>query len=179
MDKVHIVFKGRDHEGAPDVKGVFTTRSAAEQKVTELLARWHDEDGRPTYKPRGENECQNADVARIVDALEKDFLRLRGKPFDETLTLAIVGALRPAAGDLSEFFRGYSTFVATNAAKLEHVFAEYETDYRHLLLGQPESLLIFYLKEHNPSALEEHWPSSVPEKLLDGLGGVWVPADSV
>ena len=122
---------------------------------------------------------QNADVARIVDALEKDFLRLRGKPFDETLTLAIVGALRPAAGDLSEFFRGYSTFVATNAAKLEHVFAEYETDYRHLLLGQPESLLIFYLKEHNPSALEEHWPSSVPEKLLDGLGGVWVPADSV
>jgi hypothetical protein len=67
MDKVHIVFKGTDHE-AQDVKGVFTTRSAAEQKVTELLARRHDEDGRPTYKPRGENEwCHRGQYVLIEE----------------------------------------------------------------------------------------------------------------
>jgi hypothetical protein len=39
-----------------------------------------------------------ADVARIVDGVEKDFLRMRGMPFNEQLTVTFITALRPALG---------------------------------------------------------------------------------
>lgn len=116
-----------------------------------------------------------ADVARIIDAIERDFLRLRGRPFSEPLTLDVVEALRPLVGNVDAFLRAYLVFVETNDAKLVHVFSEYEDDFRHILLSQPESLLIFYLLGVDRPGLDERWPTSVPTKALDALSAVWAP----
>jgi ppGpp synthetase/RelA/SpoT-type nucleotidyltranferase len=119
-----------------------------------------------------------ADIARVIDAIEKDFLRLRGVPFNEQLTIAVVQALLPAAGGVDEFQRKYAAFVETNEEKLAHVFSEYQHELRHLLLGQPESILIFYLMDHDRPGLEARWPAQVPLKMLDGLDGVWVSSEA-
>jgi ppGpp synthetase/RelA/SpoT-type nucleotidyltranferase len=119
-----------------------------------------------------------ADAARIIDLIEKDFLRLRGATFNEQLTVTIVQALLPAVGAVEDFLPRYGIFVDANEEKLAYVFSEYEHDLRHLLLGQPESILIFYLMDHDRPALEERWPTQVPPKMLEALDGVWVPPES-
>jgi len=65
--------------------------------------------------------------------------------------------------------------VAENEAKLAHVFKDEYDDFRHILLGQPESLLLFYLLEHDRPGLEKNWPSRVPANTLDGVNDAWVP----
>jgi ppGpp synthetase/RelA/SpoT-type nucleotidyltranferase len=116
-----------------------------------------------------------ADVARMIDSFERDFLRLRGREFNEPLTLEIVEALRPLVGQIEQFLREYERFVGENDAKLAHVFKDEYDGFRHILLGQPESLLLFYLLEHDRPGLENRWPSRVPRTVLDGVMDVWVP----
>jgi hypothetical protein len=119
----------------------------------------------------------DARATEIVDAIEVDFLRLCGRTFDEDLTMLIVRALAPAAGDnVAAFLAGYREFVTTQNPKLEHVFTDYRDDFRHLLLSQPESILIFYLSEFAKPELEKHWPPEVPETMLDGLADIWIPS---
>jgi hypothetical protein len=117
-----------------------------------------------------------ADVARMIDVFERDFLRLRGRQFNEPLTLEIVEALRPLVGQIEQFLRDYGRFVGENEPKLAHVFKEEYDDFRHILLGQPESLLLFYLLDHDRPGLENRWPSRVPTTALDGIRDVWVPS---
>jgi hypothetical protein len=117
-----------------------------------------------------------ADVARVVDAAERDFLRLCGARFNEPLTQTVVTALQPAIGEVDVFLGEYHVFVEKNERKLDYVFNEYRKDFRHILLGQPESLIVFYLMEYDRPGLEAHWPEQVPAKALEGLYGVWVPA---
>jgi ppGpp synthetase/RelA/SpoT-type nucleotidyltranferase len=117
-----------------------------------------------------------ADVARMIDVFERDFLRLRGRQFNEPLTLEFVETLRPLVGEIEQFLRDYEQFVGKNEPKLEHVFKDEYDDFRHILLGQPESLLVFYLLDHDRPGLENKWPSRVPTTALDGIRDVWVPS---
>jgi hypothetical protein len=75
---------------------------------------------------------------KVLDAIEKDFLRLRGQEYNENLTGTIVKALLPALGETEAFLGKYTAFVEGNLAKITHVLSEYKGDMQHVFLSQSE-----------------------------------------
>jgi ppGpp synthetase/RelA/SpoT-type nucleotidyltranferase len=121
----------------------------------------------------------SAHTALVLEAIEKDHLRLNPRPFDEELTRMIVTGLSPLfANDVSEFIRDYGDFVTRNEVKLRYVFAEYSDDYRHILVSQPEALLLFYWVESAMvPEVEENWPEVLARDALDAITSLWSPQE--
>ena len=119
-----------------------------------------------------------AEEAQILGAIEKFFLRFTGRPYDLRLSMTILKSLRPLVADVNAFSIYFEGFVALNRDKLEYVYSEYESDVRHILLGQPESLLVFFFLEEDRSGMEKCWPDAVPFMFLESLYSVWIPANS-
>jgi hypothetical protein len=117
----------------------------------------------------------SAHTALILEAIERDHLRLNPRPFDEQLTRQIVGALDPLfRDDVSTFLTSYSEFVATNEAKLRYVFSAYNDDFRHILMTQPEALLLFYwVDARMVPEVEERWPEILSRDELESFQSLW------
>jgi ppGpp synthetase/RelA/SpoT-type nucleotidyltranferase len=68
------------------------------------------------------------------------------------------------------FHQALAEFVQGNKAKLERIYARREAD---PLLAQPESLLMFYMLEQDPTSLVEAWPHHLPENHPRNFAELW------
>jgi hypothetical protein len=116
---------------------------------------------------------EGSSVARVLAALEKHFFLLRGEPYDTRLSRIVLEALAPLV-DSDTFEANIDQFVKMNGGKLDHVFREYEGA-EHVMLTQPESLLIFYLSSSHTPELQTCWPGTLPQAILEDLFSIWVP----
>ena len=113
--------------------------------------------------------------ARILDELERHFYQLTARSFDRELSIDVISKLLPTLSqqEIDGFNDLLSRFVQSNREKLSEIFANYQEDTRHLLLSQPESLLIFERLVADSFVLRENWQTQMPIELLDGLVDVW------
>ncbi len=113
--------------------------------------------------------------ASLLNDLERHFYRFTGKPFDRELSLVILEYLRPLweENGTTRFTAALDAFVETQEPKLEEIYDQYRNDDRHLLMSQPESLLIFSELERDKFALEGVWANVLPITLLEPLADAW------
>lgn len=117
-----------------------------------------------------------SDTARLLLELEKQFLQMSPRHFDEELSIEVLEALQPllTAEEKQRFPDLMSSFVANHADKLLELYEDYRAnDDRHPLIFQPETLLIFERFGHDRFALRERWESAFPPSLLEDLATIW------
>jgi ppGpp synthetase/RelA/SpoT-type nucleotidyltranferase len=118
---------------------------------------------------------------RVLEALEREFFQLTAVEFNSDLTRDVVECLLPLLGgdDTSAPASVVRAFVEANQEKLARLYKNYLSDDRHVLMSQPESLLIFLLLDRDKYKLVEAWGQCMPPTYLQGLSEVWgKPVDS-
>lgn len=108
------------------------------------------------------------DVLGLLRRLYMPFVASAGRP---SLSLDIISSLvsrlpKTAIG----LHHALNEFVANNQAKLERIYARRDAD---PLLAQPESLLMFYMLELDPSSLVEAWPPHLPDGHPRTFSELW------
>jgi len=113
--------------------------------------------------------------ARMLAELEQHFYRLTAKAYDRELSLEIISRLEPALlpEEFTSFGAVMTSFVAKHEAKLAALFEDYRDDTRHILMSQPEALLIFERLEKNRFSLRELWEEHLPPDLLEEMAHIW------
>jgi ppGpp synthetase/RelA/SpoT-type nucleotidyltranferase len=115
-----------------------------------------------------------ATEANVIATLEKHFLQFSVHGSDVGLSREVVKSLLPILPPHQELSEKLDAFVAAKHPLLEHVYNEYRDDDRHLLLSQPESILMLYLLDTDPNGLEANLWEGLPTDTVNGLQGVWV-----
>jgi ppGpp synthetase/RelA/SpoT-type nucleotidyltranferase len=115
--------------------------------------------------------------AAMLAELEGHFYRFTGQPFDRELSLAVLGALKAvySADELARYSVLLEDFVASQEAKISHIFEAYAADESaaQLLVYQPESLAVFERLETVPNQVKTAWANVLPIELLDELAAIW------
>lgn len=107
---------------------------------------------------------------QVLAHLERHFLRLTGRNSSARLSLVVVSALKAQLPPLSEI----DDFVERKSEQIDFIYRHYATDFRHVLVHQPESLLIWQLASlQKQPELEADWPQDLPREELDGVLSVW------
>jgi ppGpp synthetase/RelA/SpoT-type nucleotidyltranferase len=112
--------------------------------------------------------------AQLLDTLEQQFLRLTAHSYDPELSTVVLKQLLPTLGsDPDHYGQTLAHFVEHHRDKLLGLYDDYLADNRHILMSQPESLLVFERLEVDPFTLAESWRSSLPESMLESLAAIW------
>ncbi len=110
-------------------------------------------------------------MAAHLEALFFEFIAVK---YDRELTREIVDHLSPLIDQKESFPVVMREFAAKNQEKLGRLFEMYrENPDRHLLLFQPECLLIFWLIETRRHDLYTLWDGRFPAGELEDLATVW------
>lgn len=120
-------------------------------------------------------DLPNRDTHKILSQLEKHFFPLAARDYDRGLSLHVIAALQKLYSDedLERFDTSIGDFVSDNRQKLETIYRRYRDDPRHLMLFQPEALLVFQLSARKPTTLKRAWEKILPSDLLDPLTTIW------
>ena len=117
---------------------------------------------------------------RVLNELEKQFLRFVPSKYDRQLSLMVVEILLPIIPEheIETFGSIIDEFVNEKETLLKQVFTDYADDSRRSpLLFQPESILIFLCMERDLFQLKQIWGKSMPLDLLLDLGEAWGAVD--
>jgi ppGpp synthetase/RelA/SpoT-type nucleotidyltranferase len=112
---------------------------------------------------------------RVLVALEREFFQMTALEYNRELSRDVIGKLIDLL-DIDEQLapsQAFGNFISANQNKLVGLYEEYLTDHRHVLMSQPESILIFFLLEKDKFSLEEAWKSVLPPSYLVRLSEVW------
>jgi len=116
-------------------------------------------------------------IGRILEALRVALLQVAGyqADADPELTQLVVGSLlrHYTPEQLSGLEELIPAFISRQEPKLRATYGEYHDSSRHLLLFQPEAILVFMQLESAPFALKEAWESMLPVEELRSLANVW------
>ena len=115
-------------------------------------------------------------AARVIDALEGNLVRFATPAVDVELTQQIVELLisEMPPEEVQLLPERIKSWIAENADKLSEIYDRYREDTRHLLLLQPEALLVFHeLDTGGRFRLQEVWERRLPISLLEDLATVW------
>lgn len=114
-------------------------------------------------------------VARFAEVIESHYMVLGRRPHKREMTGLLVPRLLPLVGsyEFEPWREDFESFVQTHSERLRSVYERYRDDTRHLLMSQPESLLILYARERDPFTFEERWPDELGEGLRDLFIGIW------
>jgi len=117
----------------------------------------------------------DAEVIRVLDALETHYYRLSGKRADPGLSRKILAAVMTLVPEeeRTTLTAAIEEFVQGQRERLVDLFEQYSGDDRILLLSQPESVLLIYLLETRGFELVERWQSVLPVEILAGLAEAW------
>ncbi len=115
------------------------------------------------------------EVGRVVSDLERHFRRFTAAPVDRELSSLIVRALLPYCESATNpaLRARLDAFVAKREGALRRVYGQYQGDSRHLLMSQPESLLVFEELERDRFAFADAWGAHFSTDLIDGLASAW------
>ena len=113
--------------------------------------------------------------AALLNELERHYYRFTGRPFDREFSLLILDYLRPLweGNGTTRTAALLEAFVQSEGPKLAEIYEQYRHDARHLLITQPESLLIFAELQRDKFALESLWEDNLPLNLLEPLAAAW------
>lgn len=113
--------------------------------------------------------------AQLLDTLEHQFLQLTAHHYDPQLSTMVLKELLPALPETerAHYDQQLAAFVEMHHDKLVELYQDYLTDDRHILMSQPESLLIFERLEVDRFALADLWRTSLPETMLESLSAIW------
>jgi ppGpp synthetase/RelA/SpoT-type nucleotidyltranferase len=117
---------------------------------------------------------------RVLEALEREFFRLTAIDYDRELSRDIIGPLLTllTEDELAAPGPMVHEFVEAHQEKLANLYRQYLLDHRHVLMSQPESLLIFQLLEKDRYTLSDTWQAALPSIYLERLSEVWgIPVD--
>lgn len=120
------------------------------------------------------NRLPQTETLSVLNRLECYFLQLIGIEYDRELSYEIVDSLKSLLPPDSIQF--IDTFVENNKQRLFHLYQEYNSagDFRHVLLFQPESILIFALLTTEKYRLKDIWSErGYPHKWLEGMALAW------
>lgn len=120
-------------------------------------------------------------VGQVTATLEHGFLSLTGHNFDPQLSRFVVDKLLPIvpATQLSDYTHTLEQFIEQHKDKLAAIYRDYLTDGRHLLVSQPESLMVFERIESDRFSLQNGWPDALPITFLTLMATIWgSPIDS-
>lgn len=115
-------------------------------------------------------------VARMLQVLERVFLPLAHRDFDNQLSTLVLDAITPAyaSADLAQYDVLLDRFGAAASAKLRSLYTRWTADpFAHPLLFQPEAIALFERLQHNPVGLRDAWADVFPPELLDQLAELW------
>lgn len=118
-------------------------------------------------------EQDGASEAAVLAVLEEHFLRFTAQHSDANLSRIVVAPLMALLP--SNLDHELATFVVEQHEKLKHIYKVYQSNYRHPLLSQPESVLLFYLIENSQQELENEW-NQLPMSMLENLVAIWAPS---
>jgi ppGpp synthetase/RelA/SpoT-type nucleotidyltranferase len=114
--------------------------------------------------------------ASVLSALEALYVHFSLEPFDSELSIAVLRAMLPISGPKASLRERLETFVKTKRTKLVYVLGRYEDPLDHVLLRQPESLLLFMLlDEQRGNEVANAWPEALPESVLEAVQALWQP----
>lgn len=115
------------------------------------------------------------EIAQLLEHLERHFRRFTGVRTDRELSIRILKVLMPRFAE-----RGGSTscaqvdaFVESHEAELRAIYQRYSSDPRHLLISQPESILVFAELERDRFSFADAWSDSFSLSLIEGLAAAW------
>lgn len=115
--------------------------------------------------------------ARILNLLERHYVRLSQRPYDRELSFIIMEVLEGILDDvdLNDLADRVDQFVAQNEAKLRSVYADPSRRPGDVpLLHQPESILIFMLLDGNKRRkLLRAWRDALPDRDIRALATAW------
>jgi len=111
----------------------------------------------------------------MLAELERHFLRLTARGYDQQLSRQVIDVLRPlfTEGELATYRDRLDAFVASRQEKLQQLYEDYRDDDRNPLMSQPESLLVFERLDSDKFNLVEAWAGRLPNTLLESLAAIW------
>lgn len=116
-------------------------------------------------------------IGRLIEALRVALLQVAGYDTgsDPELTQLVVNGLLNDLGteDLAEVESALLAFVAEHEPKLRTTYDEYKGSDRHILLFQPEAILVFMRLESALFEIMEAWQGVLPLEELRSLASVW------
>ena len=124
---------------------------------------------------------QTSDYAwgRLLRDAETIFHGHVGSDYHLPLSEETTKVLVPLVGDLDDYHDALGTFARDNDAKLRDVYEQYgplsaaHQAGSYVLVGQPESVVVFERLTHAPEALRDAWDDALPADLLDEAASVW------
>ncbi len=116
----------------------------------------------------------DAGVVNTLAACERHFFRFMPRQYNKDLTVGVLHALQEIA-ETTKFGASIDAFVEKYRDTLTDTFKKRDvTKYEKTLLGQPESVLIFYLLERQAEDdCKKVWP--VEPAFFEGLRDAWCP----
>lgn len=120
------------------------------------------------------NKLPQTETISVLNRLEYYFLQLIGIKYDRELSYEIVDSLKTLLP--AESIQFIDTFVENHRQRLFDLYQEYNRarDSRHVLLFQPESILIFALLTIEKYKLQYVWAEcGYPPKWLEGMALAW------
>lgn len=110
--------------------------------------------------------------ATMLVSLERVFLPLAAREYDQLLSLEVLKIVRPSyeGDELERFDALIAQFARTNEEFLRTLYARYRDDKRrHVLLFQPEAIALLERIERAPMRLIDAWDAGLPAEMLDDL----------
>lgn len=120
-------------------------------------------------------EMPNQDSHKLLRLLENQYLPLVARDYDQDLSLTVISGLKKLynTDELNSFDSLIANFVSENHRKLESVYSRYKDDPRHVMMFQPEALLVFERSRRHKMSLKRAWTEVLPIELLTPLTTAW------
>lgn len=112
----------------------------------------------------------------VLNALEREYWKLTGVPWDRELSLEVLPVLLPLYGQMSptHWATYFEEFVSARGRDLETIFGEQQNLLdRSVFLFQPEVLMIFDQLTRRPAMLRAVWSKKFPYNELERLAVLW------
>ncbi|MGW4654407.1 hypothetical protein ACWEP2_08660 [Streptomyces sp. NPDC004279] len=131
---------------------------------------------------RGVEEMESNPDFREVQLLrhaERVFHLFVASDYEISISEEIMPVLTPLIQDTESYGHKLIDFSQKRFAKLDDTFREYGPmsevgqSGQYVLVGQPESVIIFQLLEEMPLRLASAWREALPEDWLEELSNVW------
>ena len=117
--------------------------------------------------------------ARLLREAEQVFHSYVGADYHRSTSEETIPVLLPLVGDVEAYGARLLEFAADHHGKLTRAYASYgpASDVGrsggYLLMGQPESVVVFEQLDSAPEALRAAWDDALPADLLDEAASVW------
>lgn len=158
-----VAYKERSSDG-PHVRSLHRLAALLELVDLEVARIRDDADGAPGRV-----------VGRVAELLESHYVVLGRTAHSREITALLLPRLLPLMGrdDFGAWCDDFEAFVRDHGDQLRSIYDRYRGDTRHLLMSQPESLLVLYARARDPFSFDERWPGELGDGLRESFVGIW------